>query len=195
MAPGEAVEFGGWRSNSVAADNAPGATPDEAQDVCTGVCCCAARTAAAPSVGRLEARGMEDAASSSIKKSSGMKPWCSTIFLWKVNVFHGALYHLNDISDAVGARKLARVLRHVSRLDGVHLPGLGLHAPDSKDAAPGAHIKDHLALEVGRVAEDSGVVRVHADAVAEHLLLVVKVGVRAEVVGEVHLLVHRAHAA
>lgn len=47
---------------------------------------------------------------------------------------------------------------------------------------------------MGRVAEDGGVVGVHADAVAEHLLLVVEVGVGAEVVGEVHLLVHRARA-
>lgn len=45
-----------------------------------------------------------------------------------------------------------------------------------------------------RVAEDGGVVGVHADTVAEHLLLVVEVGVGAEVVGEVHLLVHRARA-
>lgn len=52
----------------------------------------------------------------------------------------------------------------------------------------------HLALEVRRVAEDGGVVGVHADAVAEHLLLVVEVGVGAEVVGEVHLLVHWARA-
>ena len=47
---------------------------------------------------------------------------------------------------------------------------------------------------MGRVAEDGGVVGVHADAVAEHLLLVVEVGVGAEVVGEVHLLVHWARA-
>jgi hypothetical protein len=78
MAPGEAVELGGWRSNSLAADKAPGIALD-ALDVCAGVCCCAERTAAAPGVGRLEARGVEDATSSSIGKSSGMKSWCSTI--------------------------------------------------------------------------------------------------------------------
>ena len=44
------------------------------------------------------------------------------------------------------------------------------------------------------VAEDGGVVGVHADAVAEHLLLVVEVGVGAEVVGEVDLLVHGGRA-
>jgi hypothetical protein len=47
---------------------------------------------------------------------------------------------------------------------------------------------------VGSVAENGGVVGVHADAVAEHLLLVVEVTVGAEVVGEVHFLVHRAPA-
>jgi hypothetical protein len=79
MAPDEAVELGGWRSNSLAADKALGAALD-ALDVCVEVCCRAERTAAAPGAGRLEARGMEDAASSSIGKSSGMKSWCSTIW-------------------------------------------------------------------------------------------------------------------
>jgi hypothetical protein len=37
MAPGEAVELGGWHSNSLATDNAPGAALD-ALDVCAGVC-------------------------------------------------------------------------------------------------------------------------------------------------------------
>jgi hypothetical protein len=79
MAPGEAVELGGWRSNSLAADNAPGATPDGARDVCASVCCCATRTAAAPGAGWLELRGMEDAASFSIRKSSEVTPQCSMI--------------------------------------------------------------------------------------------------------------------
>jgi hypothetical protein len=78
MAPGEAVELGGWRSNSLAADKAPGAALN-ALDVYAGVCCRAERTVAAPGAGRLEARGVEDTASSSIGKSSGMKSWCSTI--------------------------------------------------------------------------------------------------------------------
>jgi hypothetical protein len=72
--PGEATELGGWRSNSLAADSAPGAALDRAREVC------AARTAAAPDTGRLEPRGMEDATSSSIRKSSGVKPRCSTIW-------------------------------------------------------------------------------------------------------------------
>jgi hypothetical protein len=78
MAPDEAVEIGGWHSNSLAADKALGVALD-ALDVYAGVCCRAERTTAAPGAGQLEARGMEDAASSSIGKSSGMKSWCSTI--------------------------------------------------------------------------------------------------------------------
>jgi hypothetical protein len=74
--PGEAVELGGWRSNSLAADSAPGV----ALDVCAGVCCRAECTAAvAPSAGRLVARGVEEAVASSTMKSSGMKSWCSTM--------------------------------------------------------------------------------------------------------------------
>jgi hypothetical protein len=53
MAPGEVVELGGLRSNSLATDNAPpGAALDGALDVYAGVCCCAACIAAAPGVGR-----------------------------------------------------------------------------------------------------------------------------------------------
>jgi hypothetical protein len=80
MAPGEAVELGGLRSNSLAADNTPPwAALDRVLEVCTGVCCCAACIAAAPGAGRLEPRGMEDAAPSSIKKSLGDKSWCPMI--------------------------------------------------------------------------------------------------------------------
>jgi hypothetical protein len=79
MAPGEVMELGGWRNNSLAADSAPGAAIDTL-DVCAGVCCRAERTAAAaPGVGRLEAHGVEEAASSSMGKSSGTKSWCSTM--------------------------------------------------------------------------------------------------------------------
>jgi hypothetical protein len=78
--PGEAVELGGWRSNSLAADSAPGAALD-ALDVCAGVCCRAeCIAAAAPGTGRLVARGVEEAAASSAMKSSGMKSWCSTMW-------------------------------------------------------------------------------------------------------------------
>jgi hypothetical protein len=53
MAPDEAVELGGWLSNFLAADNAPGAALDRVRDVCAVVCCRAACTAAVPDTGRL----------------------------------------------------------------------------------------------------------------------------------------------
>jgi hypothetical protein len=74
MAPGEATELGGLRSNSLAADNAPpGAALEGVLDVCAVVCCYAACIAAAPSAGWLELRGTEDVAPSTIRKSSGDK--------------------------------------------------------------------------------------------------------------------------
>jgi hypothetical protein len=76
MAPSEAMELGGWRSNSLAADNAPRAALDGVRDV---VCCCAACTAAVPGTGRLGTRGVEEAASSSTRKSSEVSARCSTI--------------------------------------------------------------------------------------------------------------------
>jgi hypothetical protein len=79
MAPGEAVELGGWRSNSLAADNTPGAALDGVRDVCAVECCCAACTAAVPDTGQLGTRGMEEAASSSTRKSSKVLVRCSTI--------------------------------------------------------------------------------------------------------------------
>jgi hypothetical protein len=80
MAPGEAMELGGWCNNSLAADSAPGAALD-ALDVCTGVCCRAECTAVvAPGAGRLVARGVEEAAASSTTKSSVKKSWCSTMW-------------------------------------------------------------------------------------------------------------------
>jgi hypothetical protein len=79
MAPGEAVELGGWRSNSLAADNAPGATLDGVQDVYAVVCCCAACIAAVPGTERLGTRGMEEAASSSTRKFSEVSARCSMI--------------------------------------------------------------------------------------------------------------------
>jgi hypothetical protein len=57
----------------------PGAALDTL-DVCVGVCCRAGCTAVAPGAGRLVAHGMEDAASSSTRKPSGMKSWCSTMW-------------------------------------------------------------------------------------------------------------------
>jgi hypothetical protein len=79
MAPDEVVELGGWRSNSLAADNALGAALDRVRDACVGACCRAACTAAAPDIGWLDTRGAEDAASSSTTKSSEASVGCSTI--------------------------------------------------------------------------------------------------------------------
>jgi hypothetical protein len=79
MAPGEAVELGGCRSNSLAADNAPGAALDGVRDVCAAVCCRAACTAAAPDTRRLEICGVEETTSSSTRKSVEVSARCSTI--------------------------------------------------------------------------------------------------------------------
>jgi hypothetical protein len=79
MAPGEAVELGGCRNNSLAADNAPGEALDGVRDVCAAVCCRAACTAAVPSTGRLGTCGVEEASSSSTAKSTEVSTRCSTI--------------------------------------------------------------------------------------------------------------------
>jgi hypothetical protein len=79
MAPGEAVELGGCRSKSLAADNAPGAACDGVQDVCAVVCCHAACTAAVPDTGQLGTCGVEETASSSTRKSVEVSARCSTI--------------------------------------------------------------------------------------------------------------------
>jgi hypothetical protein len=79
MAPNEAVELGGWRSNSLAADNTVGAALDGVWDACAGVCCCTACTTAALDSGRSGTRGAEDAAFCSIKKSFEVSARCSMI--------------------------------------------------------------------------------------------------------------------
>jgi hypothetical protein len=79
MAPGEAVELGGCRSNSLAADNAPGVALDGVQDVCAAVCCRAVCTIAVPGTGRLGTCGVEEAASYSTTKSTKVSSRCSTI--------------------------------------------------------------------------------------------------------------------
>jgi hypothetical protein len=79
MAPGEAVELGGWRSNSLAADNALGAALDGVRDVYAAVCCRAACTAAVPGTGWLGTSGVEEIASSSTRKSIDVSTRCSTI--------------------------------------------------------------------------------------------------------------------
>jgi hypothetical protein len=69
----------GWCSNSLAADNAPGAALDGVRDVCAVVCCRAACTTAMPDTGRLGICGVEEVASSSTKKSADVSARCSTI--------------------------------------------------------------------------------------------------------------------
>jgi hypothetical protein len=79
MAPSEAVELGWCRSNSLAADNAPGAALDGVRDVCAVVCCRAACTTAVPGTGRLGTCGVEEITSSSTRKSVDVSARCSTI--------------------------------------------------------------------------------------------------------------------
>jgi hypothetical protein len=79
MAPGEAVELGGCRSNSLAADNAPEVALDGVRDVCAAACCRAACTTAVLGTGRLGTCGVEEAASSSTTKSTEVSARCSTI--------------------------------------------------------------------------------------------------------------------
>jgi hypothetical protein len=115
--PGEAVELGGWRSNSMAADSAPGTALD-ALDVCAGVCCRVECTAAvAPSAGRLVAHGVEEAAASSTMKSSGMKSWCST--MWTMASSRKTSKKLNP-SSLPGAPNVG---------EGILRPGGGTHPP------------------------------------------------------------------
>jgi hypothetical protein len=79
MAPGEAVELGGCRNNSLAADNAPGDALGGVRDVCATACCCAACIAGVTGTGRLGACGVEEAASPSTAKSTEVSTRCSTI--------------------------------------------------------------------------------------------------------------------
>jgi hypothetical protein len=80
MAPGEALELGGCRNNSMAADNASRDALDGVWDVCATVCCRAACTAGVTGVGRLGAYGVEEATSLSTVKSTKVSTRCSTIY-------------------------------------------------------------------------------------------------------------------
>lgn len=53
------------------------------------------------------------------------------------------------------------------------------------------HTQRYLSLEVMLVLEDGVEVSVHADSIREHLLLVVEEGIGAEIIREIHALVHR----
>jgi hypothetical protein len=79
MAPGEAVELGGCRNNSLAADNAPEVALNGVQDVCAAVCCRAACTAAVPGTGWLGTCSVQEASSSSTAKSTKVSARCSMI--------------------------------------------------------------------------------------------------------------------
>jgi hypothetical protein len=79
MAPSEAVELGGCRNNSLAADNAPRVVLDGVRDVCAAVCCRAACTTAVPGTGWLGTCGVEEAASPSAVKSTEVSARCSMI--------------------------------------------------------------------------------------------------------------------
>jgi hypothetical protein len=79
MAPGDAVELGGCRNNSLAADNAPGDALNGVRDVCTTVCCHAVCTAGVTGAGRLGGYGVEEVASPSIARSTEVSVRCSTI--------------------------------------------------------------------------------------------------------------------
>jgi hypothetical protein len=79
MAPGEAVELGGCRNNSLAADNAPREALDGVRDVYAAVCCRTACTAAVPGTGRLGTCGVEEADSPSTAKSTEVSVRCSMI--------------------------------------------------------------------------------------------------------------------
>jgi hypothetical protein len=79
MAPGEAVELGGCRNNSLATHNSPRDALDGVRDVCTTVCCRAACTTGVIGAGRLGACGVEEAASPSTAKSTEVSARCSTI--------------------------------------------------------------------------------------------------------------------
>jgi hypothetical protein len=79
MAPGEAVELGGCRNNSLVADNAPGDALDGVRDVCAVVCCRAVCIGGVTGAGQLGTCGVEEAASPSTAKSTEVSARCSMI--------------------------------------------------------------------------------------------------------------------
>jgi hypothetical protein len=79
MAPGEAVELGGCRNSSLAADNAPEDALDGVQNVCAVVYCRATCTSVVTGTGRLGTCGVEEAASPSTAKSTEVSARCSMI--------------------------------------------------------------------------------------------------------------------
>jgi hypothetical protein len=117
MAPGEAVELGGCRSNSLAADNAPRAALDGVQDVCAAVCYRAACTAAVPGTGRLGTCGVEETTSSSTRKSVEDSARCSMICTIM-------------LSEKIGKNLMPSPLPGAPNVgEGILRPGGGVHPP------------------------------------------------------------------
>jgi hypothetical protein len=117
MAPGEAVELGGCRSNSLAADNAPGAALNGVGDVCAAVCCRAACTATVSGIGRLRTCGVEETASSSTRKSVEFSARCSTICTIM-------------LSEETSKNLMPSPLPGVTNIgEGILRPGGGVHLP------------------------------------------------------------------
>jgi hypothetical protein len=79
MAPGDAVELGGYHNNSLAADNTPRDALDGVRNVCTTVCCRVSCTAGVTGARRLGACDVEEAASPSTAKSTEVSVRCSMI--------------------------------------------------------------------------------------------------------------------
>jgi hypothetical protein len=79
MAPGDVMELGGCRNNSLAANNAPRDALDGVRDVCTIVCCRAVCTAGVTGARRLGGCSVEEVASPSTARSTEVSARCSTI--------------------------------------------------------------------------------------------------------------------
>jgi hypothetical protein len=117
MAPGEAMELGGCRSNSLVADNTPGTTLDGVQDVCAAICCRAACTAAVPGTGQLGTCGVEETTSSSTRKFVEVSARCSMICTIM-------------LSEKTDKNLMPRPLPGVPNVgEGILRPGGGVHPP------------------------------------------------------------------
>jgi hypothetical protein len=119
MAPGEAVEPGGCRNNSLAADNASRVALDGVRDVCAAVRCRAVCTAAVPSTWRSGTYGVEEAASPSTTKSTKVSTRWSTICTIMLSEETSKNLMPSPLPDTPNVRE--EILR----------PGGGVHRPKS----------------------------------------------------------------